>query len=99
MKRWLAHFDGKLDSALTAQTEFRERIVRLEEHRVTTDREIVQGRKSLEQAHTCVRRVSATVTGCQAAHKVDRARTAGIAATIGALLPVLMWLASRAFGI
>lgn len=97
-KRWLAHWDAKLDRALNAQEDFRERITRLEEARLVNDRELGQHRQGIEQAATCIRRVQANLTGCQAAHKADRARTAGIAATIGAVLPVLMWLASKALG-
>ncbi len=97
-KRWLAHFDEKLDVALTAQTEFRERIVRLEEHRITTDREIVQNRSGIEAAATCIRKVDRNLVGCQAIRSKQRAKLAGMAAGIGAVVPVLLWLASKAFG-
>lgn len=85
-KRWLAHFDEKLDTAIAAHSEARERIVRLEERGKQADVEHRGHRKRLERHATTLQ-----------AFERGRTKIAGMAAGIGVAVPVVVWLAVRVF--
>jgi hypothetical protein len=83
-KRWFAHLDNKLDKALALQQQQAERIVRLEEHRNQADLERMRTSARLD-AHSLSLRD----------FERGKAKIAGIAAGIGAAVPVVAWLVQR----
>jgi len=94
-KRWLAHFDEKLDTALARQATLSERTVRLEEARLGHDREHKAHREATAANGEVVRQVEVDILRLTAIQGRVRARLAGFSAGVAAAVSSIIWALSH----